>query len=86
VKEAPPFLILWSRPGLLYIEGNDGSDSSKVWVALYTCCVTTQTFLRFFRRFTARRGIPVQVISDNAKTFVSASLTLDKMLNNPEAQ
>jgi len=65
---------------------------------LYTCCVTravhlelvpdltTQTFLRSFRRFTARKGTPVQVISDNAKTFVSASLTLDEMLNNPEAQ
>jgi len=45
--------------------------------------MTIQTFLRSFRRFTARRGIPIQ---DNAKTFVSASLTLYEILNDPEAQ
>ena len=35
--------------------------------------MSTQTFLRSFKHFTARRGTPVQVISDNAKTFVSAA-------------
>ena len=35
--------------------------------------MSTQTFLRSFKRFAARRGTPQQVISDNAKTFVSAA-------------
>ena len=38
--------------------------------------MSTQTFLRSFKRFTARRGTPVQVISDNANTFVSAAQCL----------
>ena len=68
--------------GPLYISVAETSDSSKVWICLFSCCVTraihlelvpdmsTQTFLRAFKRFTARRGIPIQVIS---KTFVSAA-------------
>ena len=99
VKEAPPFAYCGvDFAGPLYIRVEDRSESSKVWIALYTCCVTctvhlelvpdmtTQTFLRSFKRFTARRGIPLQIISDNAKTFVSAALTLDKMLSDPEVQ
>ena len=89
VKEVPPFSYCGvDFAGLLYIKKNDGSVSSKVWVALYTCCITrgvhlklvpdmtTQTFLKSFRRFAARRGIPVQVISDNAKP----SFLLHKLL------
>ncbi|XP_065891666.1 uncharacterized protein [Dysidea avara] len=99
VKGAPPFAYCGvDFAGPLYIRVEDRSESSKVWIALYTCCVTravhlelvpdmtTQTFLRSFKRFTARRGIPLQIISDNAKTFVSAALTLDKMLSDPEVQ
>ena len=32
-----------------------------------------EAFLRAFRRFTARRGLPSLVLSDNAKNFKSAS-------------
>jgi len=35
--------------------------------------MSTQTFLRAFKRFITGRGVPTQVISDNAKTFVSAA-------------
>ena len=34
--------------------------------------MSTETFLRSFRRFVARRGMPARVTSDNAKTFISA--------------
>jgi hypothetical protein len=56
---------------------------NKAYIALYTCASTralhldlvpelsSQAFLRSFRRFVARRGIPARVLSDNAKTFKS---------------
>ena len=35
--------------------------------------LTTSAFIRSFKRFTARRGLPQKLISDNAKTFVAAA-------------
>ena len=76
----------------------DESESSKVWICLYTCCITrtvhlelvpdmsAQTFLRSFKRFTARREIPVQIISDNRKTFASTAQIIKNMLKTPEIQ
>ena len=55
--------------------------NAKAYIALFTCSVTRAVhlelvedislsgFLRFFCRFTARRGIPTVVYSNNAKTF-----------------
>ena len=52
-----------------------------MYAALFSCCIlravtlelvqdlSTETFLRCFWRFVARRGSPNLVISDNAKTF-----------------
>ena len=66
----------------------------KVWICLFTCCVTravhlevvpnltAQAFLRCFRRYVARRLTPSFVISDNAKTFKSASKELEKIMND----
>ena len=34
--------------------------------------MSTETFIRCFRRFAARRGIPRKIVSDNSKTFKSA--------------
>jgi len=86
IKEAPPFAHCGvDYAGPLYIVAAEGSESEKVWICLFTCCITraihlelvpdmsTDTFIRAFKRFAARRGTPVQVISDNAKTFVSAA-------------
>ena len=54
------------------------------YVCLYTCASTralhlefvpnlsVTTFLQSFRRFTARRGLPTKLLSDNAKTFKSS--------------
>ncbi len=89
VKEAPPF----SRVGVdfagpLYVKDVKG-DMSKVYIALFSCCNTraihleliedlkTQTFLRCLRRFTARRGMPALMVSDNAKTFKAVVKFLD---------
>ena len=67
-------------------------------LTLYTCYstravhldlvrdMTTQTFLRSFRRFTARRGTPTRMISDNAKTFKSVAASITKILESPEVK
>lgn len=69
-----------------------------MWVCLYTCCVVraihlelvpdirAQSFLRSFKRFTARRCFPVRMISDNAKTFCSAAKILFDIVDHPEVQ
>ena len=81
VKEEPPFTYIGiDYAGPLYVKSFN-SPQQKVWIWLYTCCVTraihldlvpdltAQAFLRSFRRFTARRGRPSVVVSDNGKTF-----------------
>ena len=82
--------------GPLYVRPAGHSGTTKVWLVLYTCCSTravhldlvqdmsAPTFLRSFRRFTARRGTPSLVISDNAKTFKAAADTIKGILDGPE--
>lgn len=67
--------------GLFYTKQSVISEIQKVWLCLYTCCVTRAvhlnlvpnlndfTFLRSFKSFSARRGVPSKVWSDNGKTF-----------------
>ncbi|MCP3663853.1 MAG: transposase family protein, partial [Gammaproteobacteria bacterium] len=62
----------------------------KIWICLFTCCVTraihlelvsdmsSLQFLNCFRRFIARRGKPVSIISDNAPQFV----LMDEMMDS----
>ncbi|MCP3668262.1 MAG: transposase family protein, partial [Gammaproteobacteria bacterium] len=61
----------------------------KIWICLFTCCVTraihlepvsdmsSQQFLNCFRRFVARRGKHVSIISDNAPQFVLTDEMMD---------
>ena len=80
VREATPF----SKVGLdfagpLFAKSQTG-EMSKVYIALFTCCVTravhldlvtdltASTFVRCLRKFAARRGTPMLIVSDNAKT------------------
>ena len=70
----------------------------KVYIALFSCAVTraihldltedlgTETFLRCLRRFIARRGVPELIVSDNAKTFKSASKELKVLYEQSEFQ
>lgn len=87
VQESPPFTITGvDFAGPLHIKGN--SSTQKVWIALYTCCVvravhldvvvdlSTQAFIRSFKRFSSRRGLPSVMISDNGKTFKGAAKKL----------
>ena len=66
--------------GTLYVKNHTGPQQ-KLWICLYTCCVTraihldlvpsltTSAFLRSLRRLSARRGTPLLMVSDNGKTF-----------------
>ena len=99
VNEARPFSYKGvDFAGPLYVRETIASTSRKVWICLYTCCVTravhlevvpdmtAQAFIRSFKRFTSRRGFAVKVISDNAKTFKSATRTLAAALKDPEVK
>ena len=80
--------------GPLYVRYPGSSQTSKVWLCLFTCCVvravhlelvpdmTTTTFVRCLKRFVSRKGIPRIILSDNAKTFKRAG----KLLRNLQKQ
>ena len=73
--------------GPVYIV-NPGGKVIKGYIALFTCAtiravhlelvldLTTDAFLRAFRRFVSRRGMCSTIYSDNAKTFKKASRLL----------
>ena len=99
VKESPPFSKIGvDFAGPLYVKGPQGSEMSKAYIALFTCCVTravhlelvedleAPTFMRCLRRFSARRGMPALIVSDNAKTFQSANRTLNRLFEHPEVR
>ena len=99
VQEAPPFAYSGvDFAGPLYVKAGFQIAESKVYICLFTCSViravhlelvpslSTQTFLRCFKRFTARRGLPRRMISDNAKTFKAAAKTLREIANHPEVK
>ena len=98
VKESPPFTYVGlDYVGPLYLKCSEESDE-KAWICLTTCCasravhlevvpnMTSQAFLRCFRRFTARRSTPLLVISDNAKTFKAASRELKELMDDPQVK
>ena len=83
VNRAPAFSIV----GLDYAGPLYSSDfpSKKLYILLFTCAVVraihleltdsllTSDCLLALRRFTARRGVPAKLYSDNACTFTSAA-------------
>ena len=86
VTTAPAFTYTGlDYAGPLYVKEAKRKTEKKAWIFLYTCCVTRalhldivpdltpEAFLRSFRRFTARRGLPSNIVSDNGTTFKSAS-------------
>ena len=95
VTQSTPFAFTGlDYAGPLYLKGT----GDKVWVCLFTCCatralhldlvvdMTTEAFIRCFKRFVARRGIPRVIVSDNSKTFKSADKVIAEILNHPEIE
>ena len=84
--------------GPLYLKGKTESSSNKTWICLFTCCVTraihlelvpdmtTTTFIRCLKRFSARRGLPRRSILDNAKTFKAAAKLIKTVFNHNEVK
>ena len=95
VKECSPFTYTGvDFAGPLYVKNHSGPQQ-KVWICLYTCCVTraihldlvpsltASAFMRSLRRFSARRGTPLLMVSDNGKTLKSAAREITKLMNDP---
>ena len=94
VDDDPPFArVAVDFAGPLMVSGDTKvEDNSRCYVCLFTCAttravhiklvqsLTVESFIRAFRRFCARRGLPGTMISDNAKTFKSASKEVKKLL------
>lgn len=80
--------------GPLFVKSENKSD--KAYVCLFTCASTraihleltsdlsVSSFLLLFRRFVSRRGLPVTLISDNAKTFRAATKEVSKIAGSTE--
>ena len=70
----------------------------KVYITLFTCGVTraihlelvpdlsAETFKQTLTKFTARRGTPSLMVSDNAKTFEATAKWLKKLYRDPTVQ
>jgi hypothetical protein len=81
--------------GPLHVKLETG-DTSKVYIALFTCAatraihlelckdLTAEEFKLAMRAFVARRGTPSLMISDNAKTFQATKLWLDHIKQNSD--
>ena len=66
-------------------------DNGKYYICLFSCFITravhleltaslsVEDFILACRKFTAKRGLPELLMSDNAKTFVSASCRSETM-------
>ena len=65
---------------------NNDNQSSKCYIALFSCASTRaihlelvpdlrgSTFIRALKRFISRRGIPARILSDNGKTFIDCAV------------
>ena len=98
VHEAPPFANTGvDFVGPLYVS-RPGEVQSKVWIVLYTCCViraihldlvsdmSAPTFIRGFKQFSSRKGLPVLMLSDNGKAFEAAAKVIQDVVSSPEVQ
>ena len=80
--------------GPLYVKEGSGDEEGlyrTIHLCYQPCCaldlvldLSAGTFLRCFKRFTARFGVPKHITSDNAKTFKSASKSLASLFALPE--
>ena len=90
IREVPPFSKVGiDFAGPLFAKCCSKS-SRKVYIALFTCCVTralhlelvrdlpAETFLCCLRKFAARSGMPDLMVSDNAKTFKASEIRSPK--------
>ena len=96
VREVPPLTSTGvDFAGPLLVK-NAGGAQSKVWIVLYTCCVTraiyldlvpemsAPTFIRSSKKFSSRRGLPALMILDNGKAFEATAKVIRSVVSSPE--
>ncbi|GFT13515.1 integrase catalytic domain-containing protein [Trichonephila clavipes] len=83
--------IDYAGPVLIKCNKGRGTKSTKGYIALFVCLatkavhieavgdLTTDSFIAALRRFSARRGAPRHIYSDNGTNFVGARRKLDKI-------
>ena len=99
MSEDPPFThtgIDFAGPLYTFETCTGNCDSNKAYVCLFMCASTkavhlelardlsVASFLRMFRRFASRRGLPTTLIKDNAKTFKASSQIIAKIARSSE--
>jgi len=77
--------------GPVYVKNKGESETSKMWICLFTCLctraihleliedLTAEQFLMCFQRFIARRGRPTSIYCDNASQFKLVSVAVEKL-------
>ena len=99
VQESRPFShTAVDFAGPIHVKTYGVTQSEKVWICLYTCCATravhidvvpdmsTDTFVRSLKRFSARRGTPLVMVSDNAKTFKAAARVIQDVITHADVK
>ena len=99
VYEGPPFTYTGiDFAGSLYVNSASPENRSKAYCCLFTCAstravhleltesLTVTSFSQAFRRFVSRRGLPAKLLTDNAKTFKSASVDVKKILRSSKVK
>ncbi|GFU64411.1 integrase catalytic domain-containing protein [Trichonephila clavipes] len=83
--------IDYAGPVLIKCNKGRGTKSTKGYIALFVCLatkavhieavgdLTTDSFIAALRRFSARRGAPRHIYSDNGTNFVGARRNLDEI-------
>ena len=100
VSDHPPFIYTGlDFVGPLFACKSNGSEMKvmgKVYICLFTCASTrgihleltrgldVDSFLLALRRFSAQRGLPATLFSDNANTFRAASKEVKKIARSEE--
>ncbi|GFW75215.1 uncharacterized protein TNCV_449191 [Trichonephila clavipes] len=86
--------IDYAGPVLIKCNKGRGTKSTKGYIALFVCLatkavhieavgdLTTDSFIAALRRFSARRGAPRHIYSDNGTNFVGARRKLDEIRNS----
>ncbi|GFT61773.1 integrase catalytic domain-containing protein [Trichonephila clavipes] len=86
--------IDYAGPVLIKCNKGQGTKSTKGYIVLFVCLatkavhieavgdLTTDSFIAALRRFSARRGAPRYIYSDNGTNFVGARRKLDEIRNS----
>ena len=95
VEASQPFKVTGvDFTGALYVR--DTTGERKVYICLFTCActravhleilhdLTVDSFLLAFRRFSSRKSLPTQMLSDNASTYLAAAEEIKELFESDD--